>query len=199
MKFFLTSAFLGLALLNAGTAQASRPFAITNARILTMEGSTIERGTVLIRHGKIQEVGEKVKVPAGAKILDAKGGTLMPGLVSAYSRVGLGGGPPRSTRIPRGFGGRRGFRMPRSRPNSGSGRNSAATKVAQSIYARQKIFHQMLEAGVTSLALSPTGTGFPGQGALLNLEGKTRDSLVMDDTVFVSVNPANNTKAKSQQ
>ena len=80
--------------LACGTAQAQgqRPIAIVNANILTMEGKPIQMGMVLFRNGKIVEVGKKVKVPAGAKIIDAKGGTVMPGLVSAYSRAGLSGG-----------------------------------------------------------------------------------------------------------
>jgi cytosine/adenosine deaminase-related metal-dependent hydrolase len=197
MKLFLTATFCGLALLSSAPTQGTRPLAITNARILTMEGATIDNGTVLIRNGKIQTVGDEVKLPAGTQIIDAKGGTLMPGLVSAYSRAGLSGSSATPSR--RGSSRRgppRGFRMSRGRSSSGAGRNSAATKVAHAIYARQNIFHTLLEAGVTSLALAPTGTGFPGQGALLNLSGKTRSSLVADDAMFVAINPANNTKAK---
>ena len=197
MKLILTVTFCGLALLSSAPAQGTQPLAITNARILTMEGATIDSGTVLIRNGKILTVGEEVKIPAGSQVIDAQGGTLMPGLVSAYSRAGLGGSraaPAQAGSSRRGP--PRGFRMSRGRSSGGSGRNSAATKVAHSIYARQDIFHALLEAGVTSLALAPTGTGFPGQGALLDLSGKTRSSLVADDAMFVAVNPANNTKAK---
>ncbi len=180
----------------ASIAQGSRPTAITHARIVTMEGKTIEMGTVLIRHGKIQTVGANVKVPPGARIIDAKGGTVMPGLVSAYSRAGLSGARKATTTIT--IGGRRRGRRPvgGARRSTGPGRNSAATKVALAIYPRQKVFHELLQSGVTTIALAPTGTGFPGQGALLDLTGKTRDKLVVDDTAFLAVNPSNNTKTK---
>ena len=180
----------------ASIAQGSRPTAITHARIVTMEGKTIEMGTVLIRHGKIQAVGAKVKVPPGARIIDAKGGTVMPGLVSAYSRAGLSGARRATPTIT--IGGRRRGRRPfgGARQSTGPGRNSAAKKVALAIYPRQKVFHELLESGGTTVALAPTGTGFPGQGALLDLTGKTRDKLVVDDTAFLAVNPANNTKTK---
>ena len=38
-------------------AQDARPVAFTNARILTMSGSPIERGTVVVREGRIEAVG----------------------------------------------------------------------------------------------------------------------------------------------
>lgn len=191
----LTSALIGLSAA-VGIAQGNRPTAITNARIVTMAGKTIDIGTILIRNGLIQEVGKIVKVPAGARIIDAKGGTVMPGLVSAYSRVGLSGG--RSSGPVIHFGGRRRGRRSfgGGGRSSGPGRNSAAKKVALAIYPRQKVFHQLLEAGVTTVALAPTGSGFPGQGALLDLTGKTRDALIENDSAFLAVNPANNTKAK---
>lgn len=175
-------------------AQGQRPVAILNANILTMEGEPIKMGMVLFRNGKIVEVGQKVKVPAGAKIIDAKGGTVMPGLVSAYSRAGLSGSSRRSPvqRIP--FRGR--WRPARRGGSSSSASNRAATKVVTGLYARQKIFRELLEQGITTLALTPSGAGFPGQGAVLDPGGKTLDELAVDDAAFLMVNPANNTKTK---
>ena len=191
---------LGAALLALGTTAVSaqgRATAITNARIVTMEGKVIPMGMIVIRNGKIREVGAKVKVPPGALIVDAKGGTVMPGLVSAYSRAGLDRrAAPTQTVNPFGRGRRGRPRFGGSSRSSGPGRNSAATKVANAIYPRQKIFHELLEAGVTTVALAPTGSGFPGQGALLDLTGKTRGDLIEDDTAFLAVNPSNSTSAK---
>ena len=176
-------------------AQGQRPIAIVNANVLTMEGKPIQMGMVLFRNGKIVEVGKKVKVPAGAKIIDAKGGTVMPGLVSAYSRVGLSGARPARQRMPIRFRGRR-SRPPTRRGGSGSGGNRAAKKVVVGLYARQKVFGELLEQGVTTLALSPSGGGFPGQGAILDPAGKTLEELTVDDAAFLMVSPANNTKSK---
>ena len=39
-------------------------YAITNARIVTVSGPTIERGTIVIRNGLIAAVGESVTAPA---------------------------------------------------------------------------------------------------------------------------------------
>jgi imidazolonepropionase-like amidohydrolase len=59
--------------------------AITNATILTASHGTIQRGTILIRDGKIAAVGTDVQVPPGAKIIDGTGRYVMPGIIDAHS------------------------------------------------------------------------------------------------------------------
>ena len=76
------------ALCGAANAQ-ERAIAIQNARVLTMTGSVLEDATVVMRGGVIVDVGTRVDVPPGAEVIDAAGGTVMPGLVSAYSRAGF--------------------------------------------------------------------------------------------------------------
>src|SRR4051812_36637854 len=66
-----------------------RVHALTNARIVTAPGKTIEKGTVLIRDGIIVEVGPDVKVPAEARVWDMSGKTIYPGFIDAYSRLDL--------------------------------------------------------------------------------------------------------------
>src|SRR5206468_8073020 len=64
-------------------------FAITHARIVTLAGSPIEDGTLVIRDGKIAAVGAAVEVPAGARVIDAKGLEVYPGLFDAVTQIGL--------------------------------------------------------------------------------------------------------------
>ena len=59
--------------------------AIRNATILTASHGTIERGTILIRDGKIAAVGTNVEVPAGARIIDGTGRFVTPGIIDAHS------------------------------------------------------------------------------------------------------------------
>ncbi len=59
--------------------------AITNATIMTASHGTIENGTVLIRNGKIAEVGANVTVPTGAKVIDGRGKYVIPGIIDAHS------------------------------------------------------------------------------------------------------------------
>lgn len=182
------SALLALAAATACLAQDARPIAFTNARLLPVSGPAIERGTLVIRNGKIEAIGADAVVPPGARVVDCDGKTVMPGLVSAWSRAGLGGGGQPRGESP--FGGRRGGRggMEMPMPMGGGGtQNKPATKVVDGLYAKQPVFGELLRAGVTSLALTPTGGGFPGLGAVLRPDGKTVEQLTVDDDAFVQV------------
>ena len=64
---------------------AGRLVAITNATIMTASHGTIQRGTVLIRDGKIAAVGADVQVPAGAQVIDGTGKYVIPGIIDAHS------------------------------------------------------------------------------------------------------------------
>src|SRR5437773_1203941 len=66
-----------------------RVHALTNARIITAPGKTIEKGTVLIKDGLIVDVGASVNVPKDARVWDLNGKTIYPGFIDAYSRLDL--------------------------------------------------------------------------------------------------------------
>ena len=68
---------------------AGRLVAITNATILTATHGTIEHGTILIRDGRIAEVGTNVQVPAGAQVIDGTGKFVMPGIIDSHSHTAL--------------------------------------------------------------------------------------------------------------
>jgi imidazolonepropionase-like amidohydrolase len=61
--------------------------AITNANIMTATRGNIMNGTILIRNGKIVEVGTNVTVPAGAKVIDGRGKWVTPGIIDAHSHT----------------------------------------------------------------------------------------------------------------
>jgi imidazolonepropionase-like amidohydrolase len=64
--------------------------AIVGGTILTVgPQGTIEKGTVLIRDGKIAAVGRDVQVPAGATVIDATGRFVMPGIIDAHSHTAV--------------------------------------------------------------------------------------------------------------
>jgi imidazolonepropionase-like amidohydrolase len=65
---------------------------IQNATILTVSHGTIERGSILIRDGKIVEVGPSVKAPKDATVIDAAGQFVMPGIIDCHSHIAIEGG-----------------------------------------------------------------------------------------------------------
>jgi imidazolonepropionase-like amidohydrolase/Tol biopolymer transport system component len=73
------------------TAKTDAPdgaIAFVGARIITASGDTIESGTVVVEGNRISGVGRGVAVPAGAKQIDARGKTIMPGIVDVHGHVG---------------------------------------------------------------------------------------------------------------
>jgi imidazolonepropionase-like amidohydrolase/Tol biopolymer transport system component len=60
--------------------------ALTNARVITMDGSrrVLDRATIVVRENKIEAVGPDVAVPAGATVFDLQGKTVMPGMIDAH-------------------------------------------------------------------------------------------------------------------
>jgi imidazolonepropionase-like amidohydrolase/Tol biopolymer transport system component len=69
--------------------------AITNARIVTMNGDeVIGNGTVVVTGNRITALGSDVAVPAGATVVDAGGRTVLPGFVDAHAHLShFFGGP----------------------------------------------------------------------------------------------------------
>lgn len=64
--------------------------AIVGGDIHTVTGSFIRQGTILVKGGKILEVGQSVAVPEGAEVIDATGKTITPGFVAVDMRgVGI--------------------------------------------------------------------------------------------------------------
>lgn len=72
------------------TAAPAETIAIVHGRVHTASAAGIvENGTILIADGRIAAVGRDVAIPEGARIIDASGKWITPGLFSAYSQLGL--------------------------------------------------------------------------------------------------------------
>ncbi len=74
--------------------------AFTGATIYPIEGAVIENGTLIIKNGKIEALGDSnTKIPKNALVHDASGKVLMPGLVDTHSHIGGGDGGDRSSSL----------------------------------------------------------------------------------------------------
>lgn len=72
-------------------APAGRDVAIVGGRVVPVSGDVVERGTVLVRDGRIAAVGrvDDVPVPDGVPVHDATGRWVLPGFVEAHGHVGV--------------------------------------------------------------------------------------------------------------
>ncbi|WP_411279681.1 amidohydrolase family protein [Gemmatimonas sp.] len=67
-----------------------QPVVLRGAIIHTVTNGTITNGTIVLDRGKITAIGgAEVPVPRGAKVVDLSGKHIYPGLIDAYSTVGI--------------------------------------------------------------------------------------------------------------
>ena len=152
---------------NARPGAEEKVIAIVNARILTVTKGEIAKGTVLIANGKILEVGANVNVPEGARVIDAAGCIVTPGLVDSHSHLGLGpsGGV--------------------TEDNEASDPVTPQLRVIDSIHPEgigpdKGQFRNALAEGVTTVIARPgSGNVIGGQSAVLKLRGGTVDDMVV--------------------
>ena len=82
-----------LALLVVARGAVAQNLVIVNARIVDGKGGVIERGSVVVRDGKIVSVAPGAAAAvAGAQRIDAQGRTLMPGFIDAHRHIIQGNG-----------------------------------------------------------------------------------------------------------
>ena len=70
------------------SAAASGVTAIRAGRVVDVEaGRALAGATILVRDGKIAEIGPDVAVPAGARVVDLTGHAVLPGLIDAHTHM----------------------------------------------------------------------------------------------------------------
>ncbi len=75
----------------AAAQSGAQDLAITNARILVGTGATIDRGTIVVRQGRIVSVAAgPAAAAAGVRRIDARGMTVMPGFIDAHRHIMTG-------------------------------------------------------------------------------------------------------------
>jgi imidazolonepropionase-like amidohydrolase len=82
----------GLAVVALATSSAvdAQDVAITNARIIVGNGNVIDSGTIVVRDGRITEVGAARSNTRGLTTIDGSGLTAMPGFIDAHRHINTG-------------------------------------------------------------------------------------------------------------
>ena len=77
--------------LAAGAGAQDKVVVIQNATVMTVSKGNIEKGSILIRNGRIAEVGRNLRVPQGAEVIDASGMYVIPGIIDAHAHIAVQG------------------------------------------------------------------------------------------------------------
>ncbi len=76
---------------SAASPDAPPVILIQNATVMTVSHGIIEHGSILIRDGKIAEVGQAVRAPSGAQVINAEGQYVIPGIIDCHSHIAVDG------------------------------------------------------------------------------------------------------------
>lgn len=100
MKRLLTLAILLTLPVASASAQtrAAQETLIRNATVLTVSRGTLEGTDVLIKGGKIAAVGKSLKASDTARVIDATGKFVLPGIIDAHSHTMMDGSVNECTR-----------------------------------------------------------------------------------------------------
>jgi imidazolonepropionase-like amidohydrolase len=176
-------AFAAIGLLFGPDALAQST-AITNARIVTVSGAAIDRGTIIIRDGLIESVGANARIPADATTIDGSGLTVYPGFIDGLTNLGF----PAAAR-PTG-------------PSTGPGQQASQAATSNSTYpaglrpeenaaddirAGEAQFESARNAGfTTALTVNRTGV-FNGHSALISLAGDSVPRMIVRSPVALHI------------
>ncbi len=147
-----------------GAPLAAQTIAITGGTVYPVSGPKLENATVLMRDGRIVAVGTNVTIPAGAQRIDATGKWVTPGLVNAYTQLGVvevGG-------------------VAETRDVSARGRDaiSAAFTVWDGLNPASVLLAPARNEGVTSVGVIPGSGLIAGQAAIVDLVDGTATDMV---------------------
>jgi imidazolonepropionase-like amidohydrolase len=126
----------------------SEPVLIVNATVLTGTGQRIDGGSVLLADGRIRAIGaQAVEAPADARVIDAEGRWVTPGLIDVHSHLGV---------------------YPSPGIEAHSDGNEATDPVTADVWAEHSVwpqdpgFSRALAGGVTSLQVLPGSANLVG-------------------------------------
>jgi hypothetical protein len=132
----------------------------------------LENATLVLRDGKIEAVGVNVKPPDDARIIEAQGKTIMPGIIDPFKEVAIAGAGPVDTPALPQRGGRRGGGF----PIRGGGGTVGFTRVVDNLYPYDPVYRVLLRSGFTDLNLV---TSSYGQAAIVRLAPAAPENMLL--------------------
>lgn len=152
-------------------AAADADFALVGGTVHPASGPVVDGGTVVVRNGKIESVGTG-PAPAGVPAIDCRGKHVYPGMVSAYTNLGLV-----EIESVRG-----------TRDDAETGNVNPNVRAEVEVNPESEHLPVTRINGVTSALVVPTGGAIAGTSALLHLDGWTYEDMTVKAPVALHVN-----------
>lgn len=147
---------------------------------MTMENKTYEQGTILIKDGKILDVGEGLAVPSEAQVIDGQGRIVLPGFIDTHTHLGI---------------------AEEIYPIEGDDINESSQPITPQLRAIDAInpfdlgFKDALLGGVTTVMIAPGSANvIGGLVAVVKVQGKTYEEMVIKPEAGLKVTFGENPK-----
>ncbi len=125
--------------------------------VVTMAGPEIAGGVIVIEGGKIRKVDPRAEIPAGARVVDATGKFVIPGLVDAASSLGIAG-----------------------QANEDASEITPHVRILDAVDPRSRDLRRAQQAGVTTIFVGPGNRNvIGGLGAVVKTAGRTREEMTV--------------------
>ncbi len=142
---------------------ADDTFLLRNVTVHPVSGPELAGGAILVRDGKIAEIGQKIAAPKGLRAVDGKGLHVYPGMIDSATHLGLSEvGSVRETNDTTELGNLN----PQLRPLIAINPASEHIPVTRA-------------NGITSVIAMPAGSMITGQAALIHLDGWTWEEMAV--------------------
>lgn len=150
----------------------SERIALRGATIHTVTNGVIQNGTIMFEAGRITAVGANVTIPAGTRIVDVTGKHIYPGLIDAYSSVGIAeiGSVDMSNDV----------------NEIGDFNPNVHTDVA--VNAESRHIGTTRSQGVLTTITTPGGGLISGMSSAISLEGWTWEEMSLERAAALNVN-----------
>jgi imidazolonepropionase-like amidohydrolase len=166
-----------LAALVAGTAAGygqtapGKTIAITNVKVVPVAGPDLALGTILIKDGKIADIGAGIAVPPGAEVVEGRGLTAFPGMIDGYSFLGL----QEITGVIE------------TVDNRETGRINPQVWAIEALRYDSMHIPIARSNGITAAIVAPTGGLISGRSVLIKLEGWTNREMVVRNPAALQI------------
>ncbi|MFC1573615.1 amidohydrolase family protein [Candidatus Latescibacterota bacterium] len=144
--------------------------ALTNARITLSPGHVLEKATLVIRDGYIEDVGDDISIPPDAVVKDIGGKSIYPGFIDLYSHYGM----PQSVSDTTG-------------PQNWNPVVRAERKAADLFQTDKNEAQNLRKIGFTTVATLPRTGIFRGESALAMLTDDVPNSALLKEGMVQSI------------
>ena len=175
MKQLLKYAAIGAVIASPLGAQAGvgddGPYLIRGATVVTGTGQTLQNTNIIVRNGRIERMGQGITVP-NAKVVEATGKYIYPGMVDANTPIGLVEISGVQTMTMR----------------SEMGQFNPHLRAIVALNLDSELLGVTRMSGVTTVLTSPSGGLISGQAALINTSGWTWEDIGVKPNAGLVIN-----------